>query len=112
VLSVLSSVAYCAVHNVTCPKAADIKPCECYTESAQIYCNGIDFDDNHVKTIGPRVKTDNGLFHLLLIRETKLKTIPKLAFNESKFEKIFIESMNTYKCLNTSSKNFDLFVDR
>ncbi len=90
-LSLIIAVSYCSVQNVTCPANEDINPCVCYSHSAQIYCIGSNIDENQIARIGPKVKTEHGIFHLLLIRETKIKTIPKNAF-ASKFEKIFIES--------------------
>jgi len=91
-LSLICSFANCAVNNVTCPEEKDITPCVCYPHSAQIYCVGPNIDESHITKVGPKIKTENGLFHILLIRETKLKTIPKHAFSGAEFVKIYVEN--------------------
>jgi len=86
------STANSAVVNVTCPHANDISPCECYHESAQIWCTGKDIDDLTLSRVSPNVVTEHGIFHLLLIRDTKVKSIEKHAFINVSFERIFIEN--------------------
>ena len=90
----LLSIGNCVVNNVTCPLPEDISPCICYSETAQIYCVGKDIDDTHLKAIGPKLKTDHGLFHLLYIHNTKLKSIAKHEVFNAKFERIIIEGKN------------------
>ncbi len=106
-LSLICSFANCAVNNVTCPEEKDITPCVCYPHSAQIYCVGPNIDESHITKVGPKIKTENGLFHILLIRETKLKTIPKHAFSGAEFVKIYVESKKIQKYLKFFSRKKD-----
>jgi hypothetical protein len=68
---------------------------------------GPNIDESHITKVGPKIKTENGLFHILLIRETKLKTIPKHAFSGAEFVKIYVESKKIQKYLKFFSRKKD-----
>jgi hypothetical protein len=71
---------------------------------------GPNIDESHITKVGPKIKTEDGLFNILLIRETKLKAIPKHAFSGAKFVKIYIESKKIQKYLKFFFEKKRLFL--
>jgi len=86
----LASNAFADVVNVICPAEVDIAPCQCFPKTAQIHCLGKEITDENIKTIGSKLKSDKGVFHLLYISETKITKIEKNSLTQSAFERIFI----------------------